>query len=322
MRDRRPSPALSAYRAGSVAAGLLPAPVSRGVAEGAGVLAARIPFTPGPLAGVGRRRQLAARNLLRVYGPRIPPGELNRRVDEAFASYGRYWAESFRLPGLRPAHIEAGITYDGFDHILAGEAAGRGTILALPHLGGWDWAGAQLAVTGHPISVVVEALHPPDVFEWFVAFRQRLGMQVITAGPGAAAACTRALAENHLLCLLCDRLVRGAAGVEVEFFGERTLLPAGPVTLALRTGATLLPCAVYFERGSDQHRGLIRPPLPLRRHGRLRDDVQVGTQALAHELEILIRRAPTQWHLMQPNWPSDPDGSSAWGSAAGPRAPK
>jgi lauroyl/myristoyl acyltransferase len=158
----------------------------------------------------------------------------------------------------------------------------------------------------------MEALEPPDVFEWFVSFRERLGMQVITVGPGAAAACTRALASNHLLCLLCDRLVSGAAGTEVEFFGERTLLPAGPVTLAIRTGATLLPCAVYFGRASDDHQAIVRPPLPLDRRGRLRDDVQACTQALAGELEGLIRQAPTQWHLMQPNWPGDGDGSPAW----------
>jgi KDO2-lipid IV(A) lauroyltransferase len=240
-----------------------------------------------------------------VYGSQLPDSELNKRVDEAFASYGRYWSESFRLPSLPPAQVKAGITYDGYEHIAAGEAAGRGTILALPHLGGWEWAGTQLALTGHPISVVVEALDPPDVFEWFVSFRKRLGMQVIAAGPGAASLCARALAHNHLLCLLCDRLVAGASGAEVEFFGERTLLPAGPVTLALRSGAALLPCAVYFGRDSDEHRGKVRPPLPLRRQGRLRDDVQAWTQVLAGELEGLIREAPTQWHLMQPNWPSD-----------------
>jgi KDO2-lipid IV(A) lauroyltransferase len=93
--------------------------------------------------------------------------------------------------------------------------------------------------------------------------------------------------------------------VEVEFFGERLLLPAGPVTLALRTGAALLPCAVYFETGANRRVGFIRPPLQLPRRGRLRDDVQRGTQLLAVELEALIARAPTQWHLMQPNWPSD-----------------
>ncbi len=180
----------------------------------------------------------------------------------------------------------------------------------MPHLGGWDWAGTELTISGRPTSVVVEALDPPDVFEWFVGFRERLGMQVIPTGPGAATACNRALRANHLLCLLCDRLVGGAAGVEVEFFGERTLLPAGPVTLALRTGAALLPSAVYFLPGSSQHLGVIRPAIPLPRGGRLRDDVQAGTQLLTAELEALIRRAPTQWHLVQPNWPSDAESRS------------
>jgi KDO2-lipid IV(A) lauroyltransferase len=29
------------------------------------------------------------------------------------------------------------------------------------------------------------------------------------------------------------------------------------------------------------------------------------TQALAYKLEDIIRQAPSQWHLVQPNWPSD-----------------
>ena len=309
-QPRRPSTALRVYRTGSRVAGLLPGPVTRGLAEGLGRVAARTPAVPGPLGGMARRRRMAARHLLRVYGARLGSGDLRRRTDEAFASYGRYWAETLRLPALSQDQILAGIRYEGFEHIAAGEAAGRGTILALPHLGGWEWAGTQLALTGHPISVVMEALEPADVFEWFVGFRERLGMRVITTGPGAAAACTRALADNHLLCLLCDRVVSGAAGTEVEFFGEKTLLPAGPVTLALRTGASLLPCAVYFGSTSNQHVAVVRPPLALRREGRLRDDVQLWTQVLASELEVLIGQAPTQWHLMQPNWPGDRDGSA------------
>jgi phosphatidylinositol dimannoside acyltransferase len=83
-------------------------------------------------------------------------------------------------------------------------------------------------------------------------------------------------------------------------------LPGGPATLALRTGAPILPTAVYFTGRRDGHLGLVRPPLPMARTGRLRDDVAHLTQALAYELEGLIRRAPEQWHLLQPNWPSDP----------------
>jgi KDO2-lipid IV(A) lauroyltransferase len=102
---------------------------------------------------------------------------------------------------------------------------------------------------------------------------------------------------------LCDRDLTGD-GIWVDFFGERTTLPGGPATLALRTGAALLPVAVYFEAGRD-HRARILPPIPANRAGRLRDDIARITQVLANEFELLIAAAPDQWHLLQPNWPSD-----------------
>ncbi|MGH9057065.1 MAG: phosphatidylinositol mannoside acyltransferase [Acidimicrobiales bacterium] len=296
---------MSAYRAGMAAASVLPGEVSRSMGETFAVMASRAFSVPGAESSMAHRRALVARHLSRVLGPGLGPRRLRHLVDETFASYGRYWAESFRLPSLRASQVYSGMVADGFDHIVEGEAAGRGVILALPHLGGWEWAGTWLAQNGHPISVVVEALEPPELFRWFVSFRERLGMEVIPVGAGAAAACARALAGNRILALLCDRAVGEAAAVEVEFFGERTLLPAGPATLALRTGAVVLPTAVYFGPGASDHRAWVRPPLQLERKGRLRDDVQAGTEALARELELLVRRAPTQWHLIQPNWPSD-----------------
>ena len=116
-------------------------------------------------------------------------------------------------------------------------------------------------------------------------------------------ATAKALKANHTLALLCDRDLTGT-GPEVEFFGERTTLPGGPATLALRTGAPLLPTAIYFD-GPEMRRSVVLPRLDTTRHGKLRDDVQRVTQDLAHALEDLIRRAPEQWHLLQPNWPSD-----------------
>ena len=100
---------------------------------------------------------------------------------------------------------------------------------------------------------------------------------------------------------MCDRDITGK-GIPVDFFGSPTTLPAGPATLALRTGAALLPTAVYFE-DNGQHRGVVRPPIPTGRSGKLRDDVTVATQRLANELEHLISVAPEQWHVFQPNWP-------------------
>jgi KDO2-lipid IV(A) lauroyltransferase len=157
--------------------------------------------------------------------------------------------------------------------------------------------------------VVVERVEPPELFDWFVEVRRSLGMEVVALGPEAGATVARALRENRVVCLLADRDISGD-GVEVEFFGEATTLPAGPATLALRTGASLVPVAVYFRpRGS--HYAKIGPPVPVERTGRLRDDVVRITQALAHRFEALIREAPEQWHLMQPNWPSDRESPSA-----------
>jgi KDO2-lipid IV(A) lauroyltransferase len=311
-RPGLPSAHLTAYRAGAAVAGALPGEVARSLAEGLGGMAGRLSAVdslarwPGVEPLVRRRAVVVARlrRVLSCVEGRVPDERrLGRMVDASFASYGRYWAESLRLPSLTADEVEAGMSTQGFEHLDAAIAAGRGTILALPHLGGWDWGGRFLVGTDRPVSVVVEALRHPDVFAWFVEFRRRLGMEVIPIGPQAGTASLRALRANRVLCLLSDRVVADTPGVETQFFGVPTRLPAGPVTLALRTGAVLLPAAVYFGPRAAEHLAVVRAPLELRRSGRggLRADVAAGTQALAGELEALIAREPTQWHLMQPD---------------------
>jgi KDO2-lipid IV(A) lauroyltransferase len=246
---------------------------------------------------------MIGRHLQRVYGGTLSTWDLERKITQAFDSYARYWMESFRLSKTDRAKLEAGMSWEGVGHAEEAFAAGNGVIMALPHLGGWDFGGAWFATAGYPATVVVERLEPPELFEWFVEFRRSLGLAVVPHGPKAGTAVLQALKRNELVGLVCDRDLE-RTGVEVDFFGERTTLPAGPATLALRTGAALLPTAVYFE-GSG-HLGIVRPPIPVERSGDgLRADVARITQLLAHELEALIRRAPEQWHLLQPNWPSD-----------------
>jgi KDO2-lipid IV(A) lauroyltransferase len=250
------------------------------------------------------RRRIVERNLRRIHGPERSQKAIDREVTAVFDSYARYWLESFRLPGTHPAIVEDGFAVEGYEHVDAALDKGGGVILALPHLGGWEWAAFWLAVSkGVQVTAVAEPVEPPELAEWFVGLRREIGIDVVPLGPSAAAECMRALKANHILCLLCDRDLAGT-GVEVDFFGERTTIPGGPATLALRSGAPLLPTAVYFD--GDKHLGVVRPPLPVERGpGRLREDVGRITQDIAGELEALIRRAPDQWHLMQPNWPSD-----------------
>lgn len=292
------------YRAGSALARGLP----RGAADGVATTLSRV-----AVLASKERRLLVERNMRRAYGPDIGRRELRRAVQRNFASYGRYWVDSFRLPEMSIDEIDRGMTTIGLEHIKRAVASGTGPILVLPHLGGWEWAGFWLTlVPKFTVTVVVEPVEPPALFDFFADFRERLGMHIVPLGPEAAPAVLRAIREAHVLCLLSDRDIEGT-GVEVDFFGERTTLPAGPATLALRTGAPLLPTACYFK-GSGGVLGHVRPPVPAERQAkRLRDDVTRITQDLAHEMEGLIRRAPDQWHLQQPNWPSDYEALAAIG---------
>lgn len=138
-------------------------------------------------------------------------------------------------------------------------------------------------------------------------------MHVVPLGPKAGTAVLKALEANHIVCLLADRDLQGT-GIDVEFFGERTRLPGGPALLGLRSGAPVFPTAVYFDDELG-HLGLVRPPLDTARRGSLRTDVARVTQDLAAEFETLIRRSPDQWHLLQPNWPSDPGYGAGAGSS-------
>ena len=236
-----------AYRAASLAAQNLPEPVTSFAASMLGV---------GFGTGMRGRRAMVERHLQRV-NPSLRGPSLRRAAQSAFEYYARYWVESFRLPGLSAAEVDRGFAYEGIEHLDDALTAGNGVIVALPHLGGWEWAGRWIAEQGVPITVVVEPLEPPELFDWFVSFRQSLGMTVVPVGATAAAAVLRALRANEVVCLLCDRDIQGG-GVEVEFFGERTTLPGGPATLALRTGAPILPTAVYFASG--QRRAPRGPP--------------------------------------------------------------
>lgn len=289
------SATVNGYKLGSLAARALPGPFAGAAAQAMGLTFA---------AGMRDKRSMIERHLKRV-DPGLRGIALRRAVQQSFDSYARYYVESFRLPTMAARTVDRSFTREGFQHVTEPIKNGTGVILALPHLGGWEWAGRWLVEQGYKMTVVVEPIEPPELFEWFADLRAKLGMTVVPLGPKAAPAISRALKENQVVCLLCDRDI-DRNGIPVTFFGEETTLPAGPAMLGLRTGAPIVPVGVYFTDRYNGHHAVCRPPIPAERRGGLRDDVARVTQLLAAELEFLIRRAPEQWHLFQPNWPSDP----------------
>ncbi|MDP6964663.1 MAG: phosphatidylinositol mannoside acyltransferase [Acidimicrobiales bacterium] len=288
------SSALIGYKLAALLSRKLPKRLGLGVASFLGYAIARIDK---------KRRDQVIRNANRLSDSELSRKELKDFVDQTFESYAHYWVNTFRLVDMTKQELESTFSHDGWELIETALKKDSGVILVLPHLGAWEWGGLWISeIKGVPVSAVVEPLEPPELFEWFKRSRNALGMDIIPLGSDAGPQVLKAISDKQLIVLVSDRDV-GGSSVEVEFFGEKTLLPAGPATLALRTGATLLPVAVYNKE--DGCHGVVRPAISLERKGKFRSDVKRITQTIADEMELLIRKAPEQWHLMQPNWPSD-----------------
>jgi len=285
-----------AYRVFDAVIGLLPEPVMRRTGEALGTLAFYL---------ARRRRRLVQRHLRRVLGDDAALKSTARRM---FASYGRYWAEVF---WVRARHKQQFLDHGdliGMERIEAAVAAGRGIVLALPHLGNWDAAGAKAEQIGIPVLAVAERLPNRRIVEWFVKVRNQMGIEVVLTGNGSRI--TRELVARleagGTVALVADRDLSGR-GVEVEYFGEKTTIPAGPVALAERTGAALFPVGAYFKEGRG-HRFVVHPPLQIPDAPTREERVALGAQLCATAFEEIIRVAPHQWHLFVPNWPSDREG--------------
>jgi len=304
------------YLAGWRVVRALPRPVAAAAFRAGADLVAR---RRGP--GVAR----LAGNLRRVVGPEMPEEEFARLVRDGVRSYARYWLDVFRLPTLSREQLRDGFVLAGGELLEADVAAGRGAVVALPHAGNWDAAGAWVAARGWPITTVAERLRPERLYRRFVAFREGLGMEIIprTGGQAPLELLAHRLGEGHVVPLLADRDL-SARGVEVTFFGARTRMPPGPALLALRTGAPLYVASMWYEAAGA--RGALHGPLEPPAAGPLDQRVRLLTQQVADLLADGIAAHPRDWHVLQRVWRDDPpgtpaDGASADGAPGGGRSP-
>ncbi len=280
------------YKLGIAVGGWLPEAVMRRVGE----LGGRQAYRRG-----GWRRQMVIRHMSRVMGSEH---EVEDAAKQAFAAYGRYWAEAFwvrphRVPGILDA-----IERDGVWRAEAARDAGTGMIFALPHIGNWEVAGTVAHDLGLELIAVAEALPDNDVVDWFIDIRRQLGIDVVLANePRIIARLGEALDRGAAVALVMDRNV-SRGGVEVDFFGERTTMPAGAATLGIRHDVPVFPVAAYFKKGRG-HVLVVEKAVEMPTSGTPEENLVEGTEQIARALEELIRRAPTQWHIVQPNWPSD-----------------
>jgi lauroyl/myristoyl acyltransferase len=241
------------------------------------------------------------KNLARVLGvptATVPDG----LIRASLASYARYWREAFRLPSMDKDELRERIEpcLLGREHIHAALDAGKGAVMPLPHSGNWDMAGVWMVQHFGTFTTVAERLKPESLYKRFIDYRESLGFEMLPLTGGDRPpfeVLKERLQDNKIVCLMADRdLTR--SGVEVDFFGEPTRMPAGPAKLAVETGATLLATHCYNTRDSwvfdvagptDTSSG----------------DIAAITQAMADRFARGISAHPADWHMLQPQWLAD-----------------
>ncbi|MFF3364702.1 phosphatidylinositol mannoside acyltransferase [Streptomyces misionensis] len=254
----------------------------------------------------GKGVQRLEANYARVV-PGAGPGRLAELSRAGMRSYLRYWMESFRLPAWSAERIRTGFDPKDVHHLTEGLDAGKGVILALPHLANWDLAGAWVTTALRtPFTTVAERLKPETLYDRFVAYREGLGMEVLPHSGGAAfGTLARRLRDGGLVCLVADRDL-SASGVEVDLFGEQARMPAGPALLAQHTGALLLPVTLWYDDSPVMH-GRVHPAIEVPESGTRAEKTSVMTQALADAFATGIAEHPEDWHMLQRLWLADLD---------------
>jgi lauroyl/myristoyl acyltransferase len=243
-----------------------------------------------------------------VDGPVVDGKELRALSRAALHSYARYWLEVFRLPAIPVERIVSGMHIDpaGEAELFANLKAGRGVVVALPHMGNFEQAGAWVVARGAgTFTTVAERLRPESVYEAFVRFRQSLGMEVLplTGGHSPFGTLAQRLRAGGLVCLVSDRDLK-ETGVEVEMFGEQARI-AATAALALHTGAALMPVGTWFE--GDDWGAHIYEEIPVPASGTRAEKVAEMSQQMARVFERAIAEHPQDWHMLQRVFTADLD---------------
>jgi KDO2-lipid IV(A) lauroyltransferase len=265
---------------------------------------------------VGHIRRTLLANQRRLT-PTASRHEIGRNARLAAITVAKNYYDLFRLPSMSKEQI---LTYfHGMDlhHLAQAHARGKGVIVIAPHMGSYNLVPSFASCLGYPSVAVVERIRDERLHQYFLRLRENHDLQILTTGQEDVRHILRAIRNGHVVMMLSDRNV-GTSSDDVMFFGERTLLPAGPALLARRTGAALLP-AYSYRVGNTHSVAAAMPEIRLPDlKGTPEERRHADTQVVAQQMEEIIRRYPDQWAVLQPVWPPRcPPSDVALSEAAG-----
>src|SRR5574341_715721 len=235
-------------------------------------------------------RQRMQENLSRALGREfLEPEKRVELIRKAWRNFSKGFFDTAVSLYTNRDGILSMVSVQGEDHLSKALLKGKGVIALSAHLGSFTMIGARLAAAGYPFNVVVKQPRDQRFARLLDAYRAQLGIRTISAKPRREAArhILRSLRKNEVVLLIADEFKSG--GIEVEFLNQAVSAPRGPVTLALRSGASLVP--MFVTRDAEERLTLrIRPEMDLVKTGILQEDVATHTAIAIRELETMVRR--------------------------------
>ena len=247
--------------------------------------------------GVARLRS----NYKRVR-PELDNAKLEFLVNAGIRSYLRYWCDTFRFPAWSKERLLSTTVCENENLLRDPISEKRGCIVALPHAGNWDHAGAYFCATGIPLTTVAEHLKPEKLFRKFLEYRTAIGMEVLDLDSRSIAVLSQRLRAGKLVALVTDRDM-SKNGIPVDFFGRGSQMPAGPALLAIQTGADLITAFVKYEEVGI--RIIFEGPIAVPSNGTVPEKAALMTQVVADRFAKHIQANTVDWHMLQRIWRND-----------------
>jgi len=246
-------------------------------------------------------RQGLAVNLAAAMGKAVDDPQVNRTIRQVFINYGRYMVDFFLLPQLPPRKLQTFFSHIRGENVLQEALAkGKGAILLSAHVGNWEVGGCMLHLLNYPFAVVVMGHNSVLTNTLVNRLRCRNGIKVITAdkSPFSVIQVLRYLNRNGIVAMSGDRDYFGT-GQAVRFLGKKITLPVGPVRLAMKSGAALIP-AFVLKQADGRYFGVLESAIPLVLEGKQDEAITRNLEMSARIFEKYIRRFPDQWYCPDP----------------------
>ncbi len=253
---------------------------------------------------VRSERQKTITHLTMVYGKEKSKREIYEMAKAVFLNLGRNMADAFRIPCYNSQNIDRIVHIKGLDKLDRALQKGKGVLALTCHVGNWELLGGYLAMKGYPVNVVGAPIYDPRLDELVVNNRMQSGMKYIARG-AATKAIIKALTNNEIVGLLIDQDTKHVEGVFVNFLGISAYTPVGPVILAMKTQATIIPLGIHIQK-DNTHLIEIDDELELVFTDDEKADRVLNTQKCSDAIEKFVRQYPTQWVWMHRRWKTKP----------------